>query len=236
MFPKWPACIDRKTPPLSNLIADHGRLYTLLASGNSYDLTIVCGNNTHKVHKAIVCIRCGFFERAERSPVGSEAASNNINHPEDEPVVIELLLQYLCTSEYQPELAPEGEAPLNDSCSPHTCARISIRVCMQKFCPHHICSIQCYNSCANFTCRNGTKDIDEAAELYLHSMMYAMADKYDVHGLKDLAAKKFERACRLFWSHEDHFAAKRSMFLNQLQTEMTGFESISSTLLILIGV
>jgi hypothetical protein len=37
-----------------------------LASGKYSDLTITCGKDTYKVHKNIVCLRSGFFERAER--------------------------------------------------------------------------------------------------------------------------------------------------------------------------
>jgi hypothetical protein len=42
---------------------------SLLASGKYSDLVITCGGDTHKVHKAVVCTRSGFFERAERFAV-----------------------------------------------------------------------------------------------------------------------------------------------------------------------
>jgi len=42
----------------------------LLGSGDYSDLTITCGPGTYKVHKNIVCKRCGFFERAEQFAVG----------------------------------------------------------------------------------------------------------------------------------------------------------------------
>jgi hypothetical protein len=41
-------------------------LRSLLTSGDYSDLTITCGQDTHKVHKAIVCSRAGFFARAIR--------------------------------------------------------------------------------------------------------------------------------------------------------------------------
>lgn len=96
---------------------------SLFALSNYSHLTITCGPDTHKFHKNIVCTRCGFFERAERFAVGKvsildtdcyqyhgtyssvqEAAENKIDLPEDEPATIRLLLEYLYTSEYTPQL------------------------------------------------------------------------------------------------------------------------------------
>jgi hypothetical protein len=49
-------------------------LYTnecsLCVSERYADLTITCGTETYKMHKAIVCSQSSFFERAERFPVG----------------------------------------------------------------------------------------------------------------------------------------------------------------------
>lgn len=42
-------------------ILTHSRLFD---TGEYSDLTITCGQDTYKVHKAIVCKRCDFFKRA----------------------------------------------------------------------------------------------------------------------------------------------------------------------------
>jgi len=39
-------------------------------SGKYTDFVITCGDDTYDVHKAVVCARSGFFERAEQFPVG----------------------------------------------------------------------------------------------------------------------------------------------------------------------
>lgn len=41
-------------------------LYSALKSGKYSDFTITCGGDTYNVHKAVVCTKSGFFERAER--------------------------------------------------------------------------------------------------------------------------------------------------------------------------
>jgi hypothetical protein len=48
-----------------------GTFKSLLSSGKYSDFVITCGNDTHNVHKAVVCSRSGFLERAERFPVGT---------------------------------------------------------------------------------------------------------------------------------------------------------------------
>jgi hypothetical protein len=42
---------------------------SLFLSGEYSDLTITCGPDTYKVHKAIVCSQSSFFSKAEKFPV-----------------------------------------------------------------------------------------------------------------------------------------------------------------------
>ena len=42
---------------------------SLSLSGEYSDLTITCGPDTYKVHKAIVCSQSSFFSKAEKFPV-----------------------------------------------------------------------------------------------------------------------------------------------------------------------
>ena len=42
---------------------------SLRSSGEYSDLTITCGPDTYKVHKAIVCSQSSFFSKAEKFPV-----------------------------------------------------------------------------------------------------------------------------------------------------------------------
>jgi hypothetical protein len=69
--------LRHRTPSPSVKMADLARdelvrtFKSLLSSGKYSDFVITCGSDTHNVHKAVVCSRSGFFERAERFPVGT---------------------------------------------------------------------------------------------------------------------------------------------------------------------
>ncbi|KAK8073968.1 hypothetical protein PG994_004867 [Apiospora phragmitis] len=78
-------------------------LKKLFASGVYTDLKIVCGNDQHQVHKAIVCLRSGRLAQlcSELGPT-QEAT---ITIPDDDPQTIDLMLQYLYTLEYSPRIA-----------------------------------------------------------------------------------------------------------------------------------
>jgi hypothetical protein len=54
--------------PLSNEL--ELKKISLRASEKYSDFVITCGGDTYRVHKAVVCGRSGFFERAERFAVG----------------------------------------------------------------------------------------------------------------------------------------------------------------------
>ncbi|KAK6840087.1 hypothetical protein PG987_005953 [Apiospora arundinis] len=96
-------------------------LKKLFDSGVYTDLKIVCGNDQHQVHKAIVCLRSGRLAQ-----MCSEIAPNQeatITIPDDDPQTIDLMLQYLYTLEYQPRLvtstAPLTTKPLTNGINGH---------------------------------------------------------------------------------------------------------------------
>ncbi|KAJ4299737.1 hypothetical protein N0V90_004983 [Kalmusia sp. IMI 367209] len=75
------------------------RLKKLYTTGEYSDLVITCGNDTHQVHKSIVCSGSGFFAGALRFTVGKEASENKINLPEDDPAIVKILIDYLYTAD-----------------------------------------------------------------------------------------------------------------------------------------
>ncbi|KAH4979754.1 hypothetical protein HBH69_185290 [Parastagonospora nodorum] len=204
----------------------------LLDSGKYSDLTITCGDETHKVHKNIVCTRCGFFERAERFAIGREAAENAISLPEDEPKIIALLLEFLYTSEYTPKL-PANDSPANAlprSRFPHSCDPSHM---FPRLCAHHTCGVNCRYDCRAFTCRfcPAIPPKGDDSQLLLHSKLYSLADKYDVPGLQDLAAVKFKTACAVFWKMEAFPAVAEHVFTSTPDADM-GLRTIVKMLLL----
>ncbi|KAG9842764.1 hypothetical protein KCU98_g8109, partial [Aureobasidium melanogenum] len=150
--------------------------------GDHADLTITCGSDTYKVHKAIVCSQSEFFKLACRKHTDfggefKEAQSSiieipsrdldaNIAEPEDfkwdtdaeDPKCVKLMIHYLYHLDYL-----EVET-----------AEVKERNRLEE----------------NF---DETHVLKEGL-LIDHAKMYAMGDKYGVSGLKDLALRKYQEA------------------------------------------
>lgn len=73
-------------------------LKALYKSSDYSDFKIICGNDVHNVHKAIVCSQSDFFAAACR--FGQEAANGEIHLQEDKPALVKAMIQYLYHLEY----------------------------------------------------------------------------------------------------------------------------------------
>jgi len=160
-----------------------------------------------------------------------EAQHDVVDLSKDEPKVIASLVQYLYSGEYDNDIysVTEIEPGTPPSASeiiitrglgvhpvhgyqytyafPHTCLKScsSSSAAMSHnwvLCPHHVCSLNCSSNCKAFICKTCCKARGPPSQLLDHSKMYAIADKYDVTGLKELACKSFRRACGYFWNSE----------------------------------
>ncbi|KAF2107103.1 hypothetical protein BDV96DRAFT_309347 [Lophiotrema nucula] len=220
-----------------------------LSSGDFHDLVVTCGQDVYKVHKVIVCPRSEFFGRAVRFKASKEAEDGKIDLPEDEPEIIKLLMQYFYEAEYESLLPTVTQVNLSPPKSPfpHTCRRGGpfganfIKCEIRHPCQHHRCGLHCNWDCFGFVCRQyhpssnagptNTANGGCAEQLLLHAKMYAVADKYQVVGLKDLAKEKFERACKQFWNSEDHFiTAAEHVFSSTPDSDKGLRDIITSTL------
>ncbi|CAI9629748.1 unnamed protein product [Alternaria burnsii] len=191
----------------------------LLASGDYSDFTITCGSDTYRVHKAIVCKRSSFFERAERfpQPVSEEASEGKVDLPQDEPEIVRLLVEYLYENDYEAESDEKGkqrqaaqdlQLQLNtdryryEFDFPHKCGLYHST--NSACCQHHRCVTN--KQLANFTCAICIPILEagkaDPKMLLVHSKMYAIGDKYDVAGLKQLARTKFSIVCMSLWNDE----------------------------------
>ncbi|KAM0370880.1 hypothetical protein ACHAO7_011529 [Fusarium culmorum] len=91
--------------PIGPLTGEHGQaLSKLLTEGTYSDLKITCSTDEYAVHKAIVCSRSRVFARA----VGGvfTEAKIDINLPDDDPVAVKMMINYLYTQSYVPPEAP----------------------------------------------------------------------------------------------------------------------------------
>ncbi|KAK1917861.1 hypothetical protein P3342_000578 [Pyrenophora teres f. teres] len=147
-----------------------------LTSGDYSDLTIKCADETFNVHKIIVCMQVEFFARAVKFG-GKETQENVIYLPDDDPKVIYFLLRYLYTGQYDSELLGPPD-PARDEPLEHPKLAIIFS--------------DIYNAAL------------EAVALHclLHSKMYAVVDKYNVVGLKELSQKLFTLSCKALWYND----------------------------------
>ncbi|CAG7980488.1 unnamed protein product [Penicillium salamii] len=63
------------------------------------DLNIVCSDKVFSVHKCIVCTQSEFFAKACDGGF-HEASANEIKLPEEEPALVQKMVEYLYTSNY----------------------------------------------------------------------------------------------------------------------------------------
>lgn len=143
---------------------------------------ITCGSDSYKVHKAIVCSQSEFFRLACRNHHNAEG-----DFKEAKTGIVEIPCRNINTSATEPEdfkWNPDAEDP--------KCVKNMI---------HYLYRLDYLEV---ETAKITTMDIDDEvfdktyalAEgiLIEHAKMYAMADKYGIPGLKDLALKKYEKA------------------------------------------
>ncbi|KAI5265298.1 hypothetical protein E4T47_08572 [Aureobasidium subglaciale] len=144
----------------------------LLESSEYSDLTINCGSDVYKVHKAIVCGQSEFFRLACRTRIDAkgdfkEGKTGTVDIPRsaapdtewdvdaEDPKCVKLMIHYLYHMDYlEVETAKIKAEPT---------ATMLLKDC-------------------------NLKDVI----LIQHAKMYAMGDKYDIPGLKTLAQAKFE--------------------------------------------
>jgi hypothetical protein len=143
--------------------------------------------------------------------------------PGDDPNIVKLLIVFLYENDYTTTL-PEASYTSSNGLwilkeqrllghsydFPHTC----LPGCpnpSRAICPHHYCAYDaCRYNCSKFICEECTSPqpcYDDASQLLLHAKMYEVADKYDMSGLKGLAAEKFARACRKYYKNEEFAVA-----------------------------
>ncbi|KAG5659615.1 hypothetical protein KAF25_002174 [Fusarium avenaceum] len=86
-----------------NKVVENLKSFMLLTTGDYSDLTIICGDDRYEVHKAIVCSRSPFFKRACDGNF-EESQTSEVKLPDDDPVAVQMMIEYLYRHTYMPPL------------------------------------------------------------------------------------------------------------------------------------
>ncbi|KAF4999389.1 hypothetical protein FGRMN_2530 [Fusarium graminum] len=99
-------------------ITEHSRsLARLLETGDYSDLTIVCGDYRHQVHKSVVCTRSHFFKAACDGKF-KEAQTGEVQLPDDDPVAVRMMVEYLYHHMYTPPVVSTHDSTIDAELSP----------------------------------------------------------------------------------------------------------------------
>ncbi|OQN95921.1 hypothetical protein B0A48_17758 [Cryoendolithus antarcticus] len=99
---------DEDTGAVREALAVHReRAKRRFVDGKYADLTIEVGERKWKVHRFILCSGCDFFAKACDGRF-QEATTNTIKMPEDDPMAVNALLEYLYTSNFVLPTDPNG--------------------------------------------------------------------------------------------------------------------------------
>lgn len=180
------------------------------------DMIIICGQKEYKVHRAIICPRSTFFTAAfkgqfkvsiywedhgSKADGEQEATTATITLDDDDPSTVDRMLLYLYTLDYPDadvQDIPAKDVAMDNSLPPDPQNKTSTATGEEM--------------------DSGTvSELGESATLDDPRMMnnvlvYAIAEKYDIPELKDLAKRKFETLVNSKWPHEDLDTVTEAIF------------------------
>ncbi|KAF2810732.1 uncharacterized protein BDZ99DRAFT_386582, partial [Mytilinidion resinicola] len=225
---------------------------SLFKSADYSDFRIICGSDTHNVHRAIVFPRSEVFAASFRFG-GKEAENAEMTLHDDEPEHVKALVYYFYHLDYsvsnatprepmsnkaqEPLLQMDAAPPSWDDFDVNTRSDYQRRPIYPLF-PHPPTQQLSYGGSKKtkrITRARESQDFPKPLEgfpcLVFHAKMYALADKYNVKGLKLLAQERFTAAVETGWTHEEFPAATRVVFETTLDTDVGLREPLVKVLL-----
>ncbi|KAI9720660.1 MAG: hypothetical protein M1812_002840 [Candelaria pacifica] len=164
-------------------------LEDMLRTGKYSDLTIRCEGEDVKVHRVIVCSPSKVLSAAVDG--GFKEADTFVIELHDEHLsTLRRALSFLYTKDYDvsPYEEEQDTKPVMASETDHGEANSSLVVCeTPQTTAATILEASSHTTIPETNHTHGTRP-----DLFVHADVYAFGDKYDISGLKDLAAAKFK--------------------------------------------
>ncbi|KAM3546351.1 hypothetical protein ARSEF1564_000839 [Beauveria bassiana] len=212
------------------------RSFTRLFDEGAYsDLTIVCGDDRYRVHKAIVCPRSKFFASACNGPF-QEGESGVVHLPEDDPLAIKMMIHYFYHLDY-PTVIPSA-VDANETATP------SLSTFQSAYQPNESAQTGfTANSVSVLLSKKeriklklmtererrdrdlaqphaqSSDSVSATPNLYLHAKVYALGEKYGVHDLKGFALRKFHIEAKHHWQSDDFLHAIREVYTSTIDED-----------------
>ncbi|CAM1504940.1 Fc.00g025310.m01.CDS01 [Cosmosporella sp. VM-42] len=201
----------------------------LFTSGSYSDFVIKCGGDRYMVHRAIVCPRSAFFEACCNGKF-KEAQSKEIDLPDDDPLAVKMMVQYFYHLDYSshpptvannPSRRPSKEqsqakaTTYSFGAGPASVPATAVGIV------HHDMSKRSKKQIHKIL----AKDAAEAGNpkpppsLSLHAKVYALGEKYDIQGLKAVAAEKFEEEVKDHWDTGDFLSAAQEVYTSTVEED-----------------
>ncbi|KAL9018121.1 MAG: hypothetical protein Q9185_004587 [Variospora sp. 1 TL-2023] len=171
------------------------RMASLFSSGKYSDLTITCRDRAFHGNRLFLCSASRFFVAA-CDGVFKEAQDSHIDLSDDDPKTLERLLRYLYTADYDDDdVIVKATAEETNGKEPVANASFTSSTSSARI--------------DNATSPQVTRDASEpekedestyhkASAITNNAAVYALAEKYDIASLKNLAKEKFEDHCACF--------------------------------------
>ncbi|KAL8917161.1 MAG: hypothetical protein Q9208_008130 [Pyrenodesmia sp. 3 TL-2023] len=175
-------------------------------------MTILCRGREFKVHRNVLCPASKFFAAASDGGL-KEARTATIDLSEDDPDTLRRILDYLYRADYNDDDSTQVVKAEEDSAQAGDESRTSTRMPGIEDNNNHDTSAQ--TSTQSTAAKVDLAKKDEVSESPLSSygtpisaplnnaLVYALAEKYDIQQLKELARCKFEIRSAEKWHVDD---------------------------------
>jgi hypothetical protein len=173
------------------------------------DLVVSCKGKEYHVHKAVLCPRSDFFAAACREGF-KEGREARIDLPEDDPRIVEIMVFYFYHLDYMNGFGNDFGA-FED--------HIHIKKDAEPYMPDVKLVEQPESAPIEFNTEGLEIYWTSSSDLITHVCVYALAEKYSIQSLKNLARQRFEMVALEHWASQEFLDAVQEAYISTVETD-----------------